>query len=950
VAGNGSASVSFTAPVNTGGSAITGYTATCSPGNITGSATSSPITIWGLTNGTAYTCTVAATNGYGTSVSSGASQSVTPRAGAQQGLALQVSTFPVGVVGTQYPLQILTATGGVGPYHFSISNGALPAGLSFASPQFTGIPTTSGDFVFTVTVTDSAGNTASAPGFILINPVGVDLILSQSTVSFALTTGSQGLPTPASVTVRSSAIQQILDYTVSVSPAAPWLNVLGGGTTPGSIQIGLSPAALTLPPVTNGYQTTVTATCVQPSPCAGISKNVVVALNVGTPAAAISLTDILLSFSTAGLGAAPESQWTGIQNSGGGILAIQSVSPADSWLSVSGVPASLPAGPAVPILVTVNPAGLAAGFYTSQITFSSSGGSAVLPVNLRVAPNPTIHLAPSGALFQTTAGEPLGNPNGSFLISSPAGSPIAWQATVLPGAPWLSLGAAEGTASAVTPGRVSFSVNPSKVSAANTQAYYGVIRITSSGVVNSPVDFEVVLDMTAPATPVTPDFSTAGLVFNAATGASQTGASQTVQVFAGSATPLPYQASAATQDGGSWLSISPRTGLASSAAPAQSRVTIDATGLTPGVYRGGASYAFDSDSVRTVNVTLLVPAPEASACTPAQLIPTQVGLADNYQQLVGWPAALAVQVITNCGTPAPNAQVTVSFSNGDPPLALTAEDGSSGLFAGTWTPRTASPQVTVTAAASGLGSMAVAQITGEVANNSVPLLNHDGIVDAFRNNVGDPQAPGSVIQIFGSNLAATTTTAAGAPLPLSLAGASVSIGGLAAPLFYASPGQINAQVPFELAAGNQYDVQVNVNGALSATASIALVNAAPAIAALPSGEAIAQHADYSPVSEAAPAQAGEYIILYLSGLGLTDVPVASGAASPANPLAHPVSPVVLTINGNPAVIAFTGLTPAAVGLYQINFQLPDGVPGAMATIVVSQAGAVSNSVTLPVSQ
>jgi uncharacterized protein (TIGR03437 family) len=210
-------------------------------------------------------------------------------------------------------------------------------------------------------------------------------------------------------------------------------------------------------------------------------------------------------------------------------------------------------------------------------------------------------------------------------------------------------------------------------------------------------------------------------------------------------------------------------------------------------------------------------------------------------------------------------------------------------------------------------------------------------------------APGSVIQIFGSNLAATTTTAAGAPLPLSLGGTSVSIGGLAAPLFYASPGQINAQVPFELAAGNQYDVEVSVNEALSATEWIALVNAAPAIAAFPSGEAIAEHADYSLVSDTAPAQPGEYILLYLSGLGLTDLPVASGAASPANPLAHPVSPVVLTINGNPVATAFAGLTPSAVGLYQINFQLPDDVPAGMATILVSQPGAVSSSVTLPVS-
>src|SRR5512135_1361867 len=78
VGGNAQATVSFTAPASNGGSAILLYTVTSSPGGLTATGTASPITITGLTNGTAYTFTVTASNAVGAGPASTPSNVVTP--------------------------------------------------------------------------------------------------------------------------------------------------------------------------------------------------------------------------------------------------------------------------------------------------------------------------------------------------------------------------------------------------------------------------------------------------------------------------------------------------------------------------------------------------------------------------------------------------------------------------------------------------------------------------------------------------------------------------------------------------------------------------------------------------------------------------------------------------------------------------------------------------------
>lgn len=85
-AGDTTASVDFTAPSNVGGSAVSAYYAVSTPGQITASGTSSPVTVTGLTNGTSYTFTVWALNTYGPSPYSAASGSVTPVANPDRGI------------------------------------------------------------------------------------------------------------------------------------------------------------------------------------------------------------------------------------------------------------------------------------------------------------------------------------------------------------------------------------------------------------------------------------------------------------------------------------------------------------------------------------------------------------------------------------------------------------------------------------------------------------------------------------------------------------------------------------------------------------------------------------------------------------------------------------------------------------------------------------------------
>jgi len=233
-AGDAQASVSFTAPASNGGSSITGYTVTSNPGNLTGTGASSPIAVTGLTNGTAYTFTVTATNSVGTSQASAASNSVTPKTS-------QTITFanPGSQNFGTTPTLTATATSGLTPTFTSSTTGVCTITSD-------GVLTFLTSGTCTINADQAGSNSWSAAPTVTRSFTVVPVVPSAPTIGIATAGDAQ-----ASVTFTAPASTggaSITGYTVTSNP--------GGLTGTGT----LSP--ITVTGLTNGtaYTFTVTAT------------------------------------------------------------------------------------------------------------------------------------------------------------------------------------------------------------------------------------------------------------------------------------------------------------------------------------------------------------------------------------------------------------------------------------------------------------------------------------------------------------------------------------------------------------------------------------------------------------------------------------------------------------------------------------------------------------------
>jgi minor extracellular serine protease Vpr len=236
--------------------------------------------------------------------------------------------------------------------------------------------------------------------------------------------------------------------------------------------------------------------------------------------------------------------------------------------------------------------------------------------------------------------------------------------------------------------------------------------------------------------------------------------------------------------------------------------------------------------------------------------------------------------------------------------------------------------------------------------------------------VGVPISPGSYITLWGNGLSdyiGSTTTAA---LPLGIIipdpsgnyidyNVSVSFdvpsANLSLPgrMLYVSPGQVNVQVPWELAGQKSVLIKVTVGDSPGRVFTASVSSFAPAVYLIPDPQtsqplAAALDLNAALISSLNPAHPNQTIQLYLNGLGDVTNRPAIGFVAQAEPLSNTLATPTATIGGKAATVLFSGLTPTTSGLYQINLRLAPDTPTGTQPLMVSIGGISSPAVNIPV--
>jgi adhesin/invasin len=382
-----------------------------------------------------------------------------------------------------------------------------------------------------------------------------------------------------------------------------------------------------------------------------------------------------------------------------------------------------------------------------------------------------------------------------------------------------------------------------------------------------------------------------------------------------------------------WLAVSPPAGNT----PAAVNIGVNPAGLEPGFYSATVSFTTPTGEASLFVVYRITPKP-ALTVSPSSLLFLGVQQGAPPAQTLSVTStgrAIAYQVAATVSSPPGSSWLQVSGSPGQTPGTVQVGVNTSGLASGVY-----HGSVILTPSEAGLTPVTVPVTLALGPAVQAPVIRSVTNSGSFHSG----GAPGALMTIFGIALSDAVYQAASLPLPDSLGPTTVTVNGVRVPLIYASPTQVNFQMPSALPAGT---VQVVVtNAALQASSDsfpVGLIPVDPGLFVTPDGRAAALNQDLTVHTAATPQPAGAIIVLYLTGQGPTSPPVPDGTGAPASPLSMVTGQVAAEIGGKPADVVFAGLTPGLVGDTQVNVRIPQGVDPGDRPVFITINGVPSNA-------
>jgi uncharacterized protein (TIGR03437 family) len=315
--------------------------------------------------------------------------------------------------------------------------------------------------------------------------------------------------------------------------------------------------------------------------------------------------------------------------------------------------------------------------------------------------------------------------------------------------------------------------------------------------------------------------------------------------------------------------------------------------------------------------------------------------------------------VPDSNAPPATATIALNFNGGTPDWTITTLPSSptTNWLSVSTLSGSGAAQLSITAAPGTLGPgvytttlvIQSASSSPEFVNVPVTLLVGDtskmqigGVANAASSQLAF--APGMVMAVYGVQLApdGTGQAASTLPLPLNLVGVSATVNGQPAPMSYASPGQLNIQVPFETSVGPAV-LGVNNNGQVAAF-PFKVAFAAPGVFTGSDGA-------LAPTSSG---KSGDILLAFVTGAGVVTPSLKTGESpssqTPVDELPKAFSLVQVTVGGVAAKVQFAGVAAGLVGMIQVNFVVPDGVAAGAQPVVVSVGGNPAPAATVTITE